>query len=144
MFVSLPHLFKHRLMWWVWEKLLLLHLFGLVLLWLYMAGINSTIPVDYCSPNIQGQLGFSPTCTISLKGKYLINQQSLILIKLIPQQHPSQLVSPRINSFYPKTKHFERPSILKDTVLLSPFLRDTLQYLSIMYYYIHNILSCVN
>ena len=41
---------QHRQMWWVCDKLLLLHLFGLVLLWLYVIGINSTIPTDYSSP----------------------------------------------------------------------------------------------
>ena len=61
---------QYRLMWRVCDRLLLLHLFGLVLLWLYMAGINSTIPVDYYCPkksflNMQGQLVFlTPSYTI--------------------------------------------------------------------------------
>ena len=40
---------EHQLTWWVDDKLLLMDLFSLVLLWLYMAEINSTIPVDYCN-----------------------------------------------------------------------------------------------
>ena len=40
---------EHQLTWWVGDKLLLMDLFSLVLLWLYMAEINSTIPVDYCN-----------------------------------------------------------------------------------------------
>ena len=54
---------EHQLMWWVVDKLLLMDFFSLVLLWLYMAEINSTVPVDYCGPkkisvHIQGQLVF--------------------------------------------------------------------------------------
>ena len=54
---------EHQLMWWEGDKLLLMDFFSLVLLWLYMAEINSTVPVDYCGPKkisvqIQGQLVF--------------------------------------------------------------------------------------
>ena len=41
---------QHWLKWWVHDKLLLLHLLGLVLLWLYITGINTTTQFDYCSP----------------------------------------------------------------------------------------------
>ena len=84
---------------------------------------------------------------LSLKEEYLINQQPLILKNPFPtntQVNQSALIS--------------TASILKDTVLLSlPFflphyicvkrrkkLRDVVQYLSMMYYYIHDIPFCVN
>ena len=40
---------EQQLTWWVGDKLLLMDLFSLVLLWLYMAEINSTIPKLYKS-----------------------------------------------------------------------------------------------
>ena len=75
---------QNQLMWWVCDKLLLLHLFGLVLLWFYVAEINSTILVDYFSPNIHCELVFSPSYTISLKGEYLLNKPAILNLKTTP------------------------------------------------------------
>ena len=78
---------------------------------------------------MQSQLVFFPSYTIYIiitEGGILNKPATLNHKKPIPQKDPSQPVSPCIDRFYPKMKHFGRLSILKDTVVIFPFLSSTL------------------
>ena len=90
---------------------------------------------------MQSQLVFFSSYTLIITEGGILNKPATHdLKKPIPQKDPSQPVSPRINSFYPKMKHFGRLSIMKDTVVISGFLSSSLDLCGKKKEIIYNVL----